>query len=75
MKTKTQHTPGSWYYEFGTDTSSKAEAEANARLIAAAPDLIEVAQTIASMSIQDRDNGAWAILVEGARAAIAKAKP
>lgn len=42
--------------------------EANARLIAAAPDLLEALEEI--VTISDRDHDAW----ERARAAVAKAK-
>lgn len=46
----------------------REEAEANARLIAAAPEMLEALEGI--LAITDRDHAAW----NKARAAIAKAK-
>lgn len=73
----TEHTPGPWK-AFGTavyfpgirggfDLRSCPNPEANARLIAAAPDLLDALKEV--VRISDRKHDAW----DAARAAIAKA--
>lgn len=72
------HTPGPWAHtDYGSikDANNATVAEvlpggrtADARLIAAAPDLLAALEEVVSLS--DRDHAAW----DRARAAIAKAK-
>lgn len=84
-KQKTSHTPGPWeVFESHTghyvlDSAEQAavcklewclEAEANARLIASAPDLLSVLKRLCSKAGACCDGGAW----REARAAIAKAE-
>ena len=88
------HTPGPWrahgfvvaggqgelrVVHTGSGNVPRAEARANARLIAAAPDLLEVAKmaaTVAAMEcgMGDEPGFAPADLLKVARAAIAKAE-
>ena len=86
---ETKHTPGPWAIEYRTDGQStyspricageqdaefKAKAEANARLIAAAPELLEALDGLCGLAelrpghLQD-----YKAAVAAARAAIAKA--
>jgi len=91
--TTTKHTPGPWsaspsptsdglYHVYKADgnflTLEDAEHEANARLIAAAPDLLEALEslyhTANSIGEDTCDPVAFAGALEDARAAIRKAK-
>ena len=85
MTTQTGHTPGPWNVEWpyilGADKRqtvvaeivgavSNETAKADARLIAAAPDLLTLAREVAGT----RSSDAWGNVVDRARAAIAKAE-
>ncbi len=88
MKTQnTTHTPGPWTFNgdhvvagthtvvadpFASDALFGGEGEANANLIAAAPEMLSALEAICDDADEDTDSGA-AILAT-ARAAIAKAK-
>lgn len=66
-----KHTPGPWKIvksKFG-DLSIKSEVEANARLIAAAPELLEACKRAFDQTDKDARPADWEML----RAAIAKA--
>jgi hypothetical protein len=83
----TQHTPGPWFahniglgsngegpftYPLGNDPD---KAAANARLIAAAPDMLAALQDIMAESSRDDDDHDVVATIQGiCRAAIAKAK-
>lgn len=62
--------PGLWAVVQGPDYDTRA---ANARLIAAAPDLLEALEAIAEMT-HNAAGGMHAEIYDAARAAIAKAK-
>ena len=57
----------------GDKRSTLAQAEANARLIAAAPDLLDALETYPALGVVMTDEEMWA-WVEKARAAIDKAR-
>jgi len=85
MSEELKHTPGPWsirqesVWSVGTDHEMTAlvygctdtEEEANARLIAAAPDLLEALKILAK---QAESHGAEGVYWDKARAAIAKAE-
>lgn len=83
-----QHTPGPWHCEYGTDEyyavysdgdcPLRNDTEANAHLIAAAPDLIQALEALNQFWIEEDVNPDdypryWPLL-EAAREAINKAK-
>ena len=88
-----KHTPGPWEIETGRPLEvvlradgtavgaaygSDSEAEANARLIAAAPDLLDIAQRVVAECTDTFHDPAdmspeWVAIYRDARAAIAKA--
>lgn len=86
MSTPTKHTPGPWRADrrsilagnvrciaevYSGAAESLAQADANKRLIAAAPDLLDV---VIRLLREDADGEFTIGLIEDARAAIAKAE-
>ena len=81
------HTPGKWacsgievYSQFGIiaiveEHTSAREAEANARLIAAAPQLLEACEAIRALTFGTNSHIAVGEAYEKIEAAIAAAKP
>lgn len=83
---KAKHTPGPWDENNGrvfrgnsgsicilTDQHSFGEYRANARLIAAAPELLEALQSIIEIGKRNTENPKYDGYYDAARAAIAKA--
>lgn len=83
---KAKHTPGPWDENNGrvfrgnsgsicilTDQHSFVEYRANARLIAAAPELLEALQSIIEIGKRNTENPKYDGYYDAARAAIAKA--
>lgn len=81
MKTKTQHTPGPWivmgnqrhgHFDFVLPMAQEKDFQANARLIGAAPELLEAAKD--AVKAMENDGYAWNHGVVELRAAIKKAE-
>ena len=88
--TKTKHTPGAWIYQKGTNTirsekenywlatmdswDGAVNHEANAHLIAAAPELLEALKGIIEIGKRDMSNQKYDSYFEYAKQAIAKAE-
>lgn len=88
MADKNEHTPGPWRtiqfretplwhgVQVGTEGSFRVEgdnAEANARLIAAAPDLMDALRGLLEIGKRDLSNPKYDGYFDAARAAVAKA--
>jgi hypothetical protein len=87
---KAQHTPGPWKYEVATRTIRSEPAnywlasmnswdgavnhEANARLIAAAPEMLEALKAVVREDFTKITINRWMQLIDSSLAAIAKAE-
>lgn len=89
--TTTTHTPGPWTHRTGTQLLEGSngsvvclvpfgeydDADANARLIAAAPELLEILKrfvSVTAIGFEERDEAAEGEVWDAAQAAIAKAE-